>query len=273
MAHPPDSEPRRHRGRPRAFNEKTEQNTIKSLDRALSVLSELAQVEGATLSELSQAMGESPATLYRVLTTFALHGIVEADTRTQTWHIGPEAYQIGSVFLRRTSLIDVSRPILRALMEETGETANLGIEKNGAVLFVSQVETQAPIRAFFAPGTLSAMHASGIGKALLAHMEEAQVKAIAAKGLEHFTEFTKSTLPDLTADLHAIKTRGYSLDDQERNLGMRCIAATIRNAYGEVIAGLSVSGPTTRVTMDQIEDLSSAVMRAAQDVSTALGAK
>lgn len=273
MTSPTETRHRRHRGRPRAFNEKTEQNKIKSLDRALSVLSELAQIEGATLSELAQIMGESPATLYRVLTTFALHGIVEADSATQTWHIGPEAYQIGSVFLRRTSLIDVSRPILRALMMQTGETANLGIEKNGAVLFVSQVETQAPIRAFFAPGTLSAMHASGIGKALLAHMALRDVANIAAKGLEHFTEFTKSTLPALSDDLAAIKTRGYALDDQERNLGMRCIAAPIHNAYGEVIAGLSVSGPTTRVTMDQVDGLASAVMQAAQDVSRALGAK
>lgn len=271
MAKIPESEPRRHRGRPRAFNEKTEQNTIKSLDRALSVLSELAQVESATLSVLATKMHESPATLYRVLTTFSLHGIVEMDDGTQTWRIGPEAYQIGSVFLRRTSLIDVSRPIMRTLMEQTGETANLGIEKNGSVLFVSQVETQAPIRAFFPPGTLSAMHASGIGKALLAFMDPKKLAAFAAKGLEVFTEHTLATSETLSADMQIIRARGYSLDDQERNLGMRCIAAPVRNAYGEVVAGISVSGPTTRVGVDQVDGLADAVMKAARDVSAALG--
>ena len=266
-----DSETPRHRGRPRAFNEKTEQNTIKSLDRALGVLSQLAQIESATLSELASALKESPATLYRVLTTFALHGIVEMDEANQTWHIGPEAYQIGSTFLRRTSLIDVSRPVMRLLMEQTGETANLGIEKSGSVLFVSQVETNAPIRAFFAPGTLSAMHASGIGKALLAHMDEKRLKRFAALGLETFTPHTLSTPETLAADMILTRTRGYALDDQEKNLGMRCIAAPIHNAHGEVIAGVSVSGPTTRVSTDQIETLAAFVMRAAQDISFALG--
>lgn len=261
----------RPRGRPRAFNEKTEQNTIKSLDRALGILSELAQIESATLSELATRMDESPATLYRVLTTFSLHGIVQMHETNQTWHIGPEAYQIGSAFLRRTSLIDVSRPIMRSLMEATGETANLGIEKNGAVLFVSQVETNAPIRAFFAPGTLSAMHASGIGKALLAHMDEKSLKRFATRGLEVFTPHTLSTPETLAADMITTRARGYALDDQERNLGMRCIAAPIRNAYGEVIAGISVSGPTTRVTQDQITALAGFVRNAAKDVSTALG--
>ena len=269
---PVDVDSPRHRGRPRAFNEKTEQNTIKSLDRALGVLSELAQIETATLSELASALDESPATLYRVLTTFALHGIVEMDEANQTWHIGPEAYQIGSNFLRRTSLIDVSRPIMRRLMEETGETANLGIEKDGAVLFVSQVETNAPIRAFFAPGTLSAMHASGIGKALLAHLDEKRLKRFAALGLEVFTAHTLATPENLAADMITTRARGYALDDQEKNLGMRCIAAPIHNAHGEVIAGVSVSGPTTRVSTDQIETLATSVMRAAQDISFALGA-
>ena len=267
-----DNAPRRARGRPRAFNEKTEQNTIKSLDRALGVLAELARVENASLSELAQRMGESPATLYRVLTTFSLHGMVESDEATQTWHIGPDAFLIGSVFLRRTGLIEVSRPILRRLMEETGETANLGIEKNDAVLFISQVETHAPIRAFFPPGTLSPLHASGIGKVLLAYAPDASVARFAAAGMEHFTENTKSNLAELSADLAEIRTRGYSLDEQERTLGMRCIAAPIRNVYAEVVAGLSVSGPTSRLTPDQIAPLSRAVKKAADAVSMAMGA-
>lgn len=267
-----DQSERRQRGRPRAFNEKTEQNTIKSLDRALTVLEELAALESASLSALSRSMDESPATVYRVLTTLALHGIVESVDETQTWHIGPNAFLIGSVFLRRTSLVERSRPVLRSLMEQTGETANLGIEKDGSVLFVSQVETHAPIRAFFPPGTLSPLHASGIGKVLLTGFSPDRLVAFANLGLEAFTEFTLSDLPALTTDVQIIQDRGYSVDDQERNLGMRCIAAPIRNAYGEVVAGISVSGPTSRVSSDQVADFAAAVMNAAAEVSAALGA-
>ncbi len=269
----PNDRPRKQRGRPRAFIEKTEQNTIKSLDRALFVLEELARLEPASLSELARGLDESPATVYRVLTTFALHGIVEADEAAQTWQIGAEAFLIGSVFLRRTTLVESARPALRSLMAETGETANLGVEYQDSVLFLSQIETHAHIRAFFPPGTLSPLHASGIGKVLLASFDAAKIAKHTAKELEQFTPSTLTTLPDLMADIERINAHGYSLDDQERTIGMRCIAAPIRNAFGEVIAGISVSGPTSRVTSDQVASLAKAVVDAAAKVSATLGAR
>lgn len=267
-----DKADRKQRGRPRAFHEKTEQNTIKSLDRALVVLAEVARAEGITLSALAQRLGESPATIYRVLTTLALHQIVESNDSAQTWHIGAGAFLIGSAFLRRTSLVETSRPILRDLMETTGETANLGVEKDGHVLFLGQVETHAPIRAFFPPGTLSPLHASGIGKVLLAYFDAPRLHRFGAAGLARFTPHTLADLADLQADLAQIKARGYSVDDQERNIGMRCIAAPIRNALGEVIAGISVSGPTSRIAPDEVAKLATAVISAAARVSEALGA-
>ncbi len=262
---------RRQRGRPKAFNEKPDQNTIKSLDRALGVLAEVARLESASLSELSQSLGASPATVYRVLTTLALHDIVESDEQMQTWHVGAGAFLIGSAFLRRTSLVERSRPVLRQLMKTTGETANLGIEKDGFVLFVSQVETHAPIRAFFPPGTLSPLHASGIGKVLLADFAPDRLTKFAKAGLEAFTEHTKADLASLQLEVDKIQTCGFSVDDQERNLGMRCIAAPIYDAFGEVVAGISVSGPTSRVSSDKVKELAANVMRAASTISSTLG--
>ncbi len=164
-------EPKRQRGRPKAFHDKTEQNTIQSLDRAMTVLEVLAGLEGISLSQLAVNMGESPATLYRVLTTLAQHRMTEFDEVEQLWHVGSGAFSIGSAFLRRTGVVERSRPILRQLMQDTGETANLGVVNGDMVMFVSQVETHASIRAFFPPGTQAPMHSSGIGKALLAYFE------------------------------------------------------------------------------------------------------
>ena len=168
--------------------------------------------------------------------------------------------------------MDRARPILRELMEVTSETANLGIERSGMVLFVSQGETQESIRAFFPPGTLSQMHASGIGKALLAEMEETRLSQVLKRSkLETFTEFTLSNPDALKADLRAAHARGYALDGEEKNLGMRCIASPVFDVHGEAVAGLSVSGPTSRVTEDRIEVYSEAVMKAAQDLTSAIG--
>lgn len=265
-------ETKRGRGRPRAWDDKGEQNTIKSLDRALEVLIQLGASQGGTLSEISNALGQSPATVYRVLTTFQGRGFVDFDDQNQTWSIGPAAFLTGSHFLRRTSLVERARPIMRDLMEATGETANLGIERDGKVLFLGQVETHATIRAFFPPGTEGAMHSSGIGKALLSRMDDARQRQIlAASQLERFTPYTLTEPEEMIADLRASRARGYAYDGEERNIGMRCIAAPVFNVFGEAVAGISVSGPTARITDDRIDDLAESVTASAEKLTKAIG--
>ena len=267
-----ESDGKKSRGRPRDWHDKTAQNTIKSLDRAMEVFEFLSETQGQTLSQLAKDMDQSPATVYRVLVTLEGRGLVEFDATDQVWHIGAQAFIIGSRFLKRTTLVERARPLLRDLMETTGETANLGVEQGGHVLFVSQVETHASIRAFFPPGTLSRLHASGIGKALLAHMDDARTeKILSGAQLERFTDFTLTTSQDVKADLETTRQRGFSIDGEERNIGMRCIAAPVFDINGEAIAGLSVSGPTSRVSENQVPELSKAVVAAAKALTAAIG--
>lgn len=264
--------PRRARGRPRGWDDKTAQNTIKSLDRAMEIFEYLSTHQGLPLSTLAADLGQSPATVYRVLVTLETRGLVEFDPEEQLWHIGSRAFVIGTSFLRRTSLVDRARPILRDLMEATGETANLGVERGGMVLFLNQVETHESIRAFFPPGTLSEMHASGIGKALLSHMEPRRLQAwLRERDLTSFTQHTISDPDDLVDELELTRARGYSIDAEEKNIGMRCIAAPVFNMYREVVAGISVSGPTSRIGLLSIEDIGATVMQAARDLSEAIG--
>ena len=237
---------RRQRGRPRGFNDTSEQNTIQSLDRAVTVLQSLAQGDGPTLTQLAERLDQSPATLYRVLSTLAARGMVEADPVEQTWYIGPHAFQIGSSFLRRTSLVERARPYLRSLMETTGETANLGVDRQDQTLFLAQVETHATIRAFFPPGTQSPLYASGIGKAMMAQFSPARLKAL-------------------------LERSGYAIDDEERTEGMRCVAAAIFNAPGDPIGGISVSGPSGRMSAQVIAKAGALVHEAAAQITHSLG--
>lgn len=262
------------RGRPKAWDDKTEQNTIKSLDRAMQVLEHLSTLSGATLSELVSDLDQSAATVYRILVTLEGRGLVELDAETQVWHVGPQAFLIGARYLRRASLIDRARPILRRLMEDTGETANLAVARDGHVIFVSQAECHSSIRAFFPPGTMSPMHASGIGKALLAQMSEAQFERHLKRGaLERFTEHSITDPDALRAEMEKIRANGYSFDDQEKNIGMRCIAAAVFDWNGEAVAGISISGPVSRITDAETGPLADAVMQGADQLSKALGAE
>lgn len=260
------------RGRPRSWSDTGEQTTIKSLDRALLVLQQLGQQQGVTLSDLASDMGQSPATLYRVLSTLQGRGFAELDADSQLWHVGPGAFLAGAPFLRRTSLVERARPLMRQLMERTGETANLGIAQGDHVMFVSQVETPASIRAFFPPGTLSPLHASGIGKALLAAWREADLTAyIARSERARFTQATLVGEAPLRADLVKTQERGYAIDAEEKSVGMRCIASAVFDVHGEAVAGLSVSGPVARMSDVRLADIGRAVSDAAAALSEAAG--
>lgn len=264
------TEPTRRRGRPRSA--KDTGGTVQVLDRALDMLDLLATHPGLTLSEVADRIGQSPSTVHRLLYSLAARGMIESDPTTQAWNIGPATFRLGSAFMRRSGIVERARPILRGLMERTGETANLGILNGDAVLFVSQAETHETIRAFFPPGTRSPLHASGIGKALLAFGRPDVLRGyLADHGLTAFTARTLTTPEALAEDMERIRTRGFSFDDEERTRGMRCIAAPVFDLTGEAIAGVSVSGPTHRIGDDAVEPLGAIVAAAAADLSVAMG--
>jgi len=261
----------RKRGRPKGPGTAT---SIKALDRSLDVLEALATHDGFTLTELADYLDQSPATMHRVLATLEYRRYVETNPARQQWFVGPEAFRLGSAFLRQTNIVERSRSVMRDLMARTGETSNLGIERDGDVLFVSQVETHETIRAFFPPGTRSPLHASGIGKALLSAFDDERLQSFIKTA--RFTRFTEKTVANAEQLLEAVRQtrdRGYSFDDEERTIGMRCVAASVVNSYGEAVAGISVSGPTIRMPDTKIREIGQLVVDAAGEVSMRLGAR
>lgn len=263
---------KRKRGRPKSAFTDTSQTLIQALDRGLVVLNELARAERVALTDLSHRLDMPVATLHRTLATLQLHGYAELEEHSQLWMVGVEAFRTGSAYLNRTDLMQVSRPVMRRLMEATGETANLAIPDGGEVVFVGQVETQNPIRAFFAQGTRTPMHASGIGKAILAALpvadRTAQLRRLSLTG---FTDNTLTHPDTLIVDLEATAARGWSHDREERHTGMSCIGAVIRDNSGAVVGGVSVSGPSSRFADHRLALLSACVMQAAAEITTAIG--
>lgn len=264
----------RRKGRPRNFYDSLGAKRIQALDRALDVLDVVARSAGMTLSEIAAELDQSPATMHRVLATLEARGVVESEAHTQTWHIGATAFRLGSAFLRRSGVIERSLPVMRELMEQARETSNLGIEQNSNVMFISQIETLETNRAFFPPGTMSPMYASGIGKALLSQYSDTRLDTfLKTHQLVGFTNKTKSTAAALRDDLIEARERGWAYDDEEKTTGMRCVAAPILNTFGKAIAGISVSGPTHRMSEARVNDIGALVCAAAGQVSRSLGAQ
>jgi len=266
------SQTKRARGRPRSLFYDPKPNTVQALDRAMLLFLDLADSGSATLTEIASRIGMPASTAHRILTTLQTRKFVELDEVTQKWTIGIETFRVGSAYLKQTNVAEAARPVLRRLMEETGETANLAIADDGDVVFIGQIETHQPIRAFFHPGTRGHMHASGIGKALLADLPRENVeKIIRQKGLPEYTANTLISPEQLFADLEKTQERGWSFDDEERYLGMRCVAASIYNAFGEAIAGISISGPTIRFTDAGVPTLGPIVAGAALEITKMIG--
>lgn len=258
----------------RKASENAVPSSVQVLDRSLKLLDLVASADGAALTELSDQSGMAPSTVHRLLTSLANNGMVTHDAETGAWTIGLKAFEIGNAFLRFRKLGTISRPFLKNLMELSGETANIGIEDGGDVVFISQVESHAPMRAFFRPGRRGPIHASGIGKAILSTWPNADIeRLISPRPLMRFTGKTRDTLPKLLIDIETIRTRGWSIDDEEHTLGMRCLAAPIFNEYGEAIAGISVSGPAVRLPDETLAALGPVVTAAANGVTQAMGGR
>ncbi len=265
---------RRPRGRPKSIFASEQPKTVQALERGLVVLSELAKNSGISLTDLAIKVDMPASSVHRVLATLEKHGFAGFEENTQEWFVGVEAFRAGNAFLTRANLAEAARDAMRQLMDDTGETANLAIADSGDVVFIGQIESDNPIRAFFNPGTRGSMHASGIGKALLAEMPHTSVEKIVQKnGLPSYTDSTLTTKDALFANLDTIRQQGWSLDDEERFSGMRCVAATIHNAFGEAIAGISVSGPSVRFSDDVIAELGPKVISAAGVVTSKIGGK
>ena len=271
MARP--GEVKKLRGRPRSIKLVAEPaGSVQAIDRGLGVLAIIASADGLTLTDLAQRAGLAPSTAHRILASLEAHRFVFHDEERGLWLIGVGAFEVGTAFLRNRRLAGIGRVVMHDLMEATGETVNLGIEDGGEIVFITQIESHSALRAFFRAGSRAPIHASGVGKALLAQMPEARVREILYKrGLAKFTEHTLIAPADLFQELAAIAGRGWGVDDEERNLGMRCVAAAIFNEYGEAIAGVSVSGPTVRITSERVAELGPRVRRAAAEITASIG--
>jgi IclR family acetate operon transcriptional repressor len=247
---------------------------VQSLARALAIVNALARGDGLTLTDLAHTVGLPPSTVHRLLTTLEEARFVRFDRELSRWMIGVQAFIVGGAFLRSRDVLALARPYLRRLVEESGETANLALEDEGQAVYMAQVESRQLVRAIAKPGGRAFLHSSGIGKAMLAAMASAEVARILQKrGLPRFTERTIDTPADLRAHLAEIRARGFAIDDEEYAIGLRCVAAPILDEAGALVAAISLSGPTARLTEDRVPLLGNLVRAVAHEITAEFGGR
>jgi len=262
-----------HRGTARAGRESSGQ--VQSLIRGLTILERLAEArDGVSLTDLAQRVGLAASTTHRLLKTFEKMRFVSQDTERGRWFIGVQTFTVGNAFLYHRDFVEASRPVMRRLMEASGETVNLSVLDDGQAVLLSQVECHEMMRMLAKLGGRAPVHASAVGKALLAALPDEEVSAILhRRGLTRVTPNTIDTPARLREALKEIRRRGYAIDDEEHAIGLRCVAATLHDQYAEPLAAISLSGPRARIDSDRIATLGKMVVEATAEVTETLGGR
>jgi IclR family acetate operon transcriptional repressor len=264
----------RKRGRPPGSRNRAGEGKNQSLKRALTLLQRLAEApQGMQLTDLSYQLGMPAATAHRLLATFEELDFVAQDDHG-LWYVGLNAFTVGNAFLERRDFVAVARPHMHNLVDECGETVNLGVIDDGEVVFINQVESREVMRMIVRLGSRSPIHASGVGKAMLAGMPERRVEQILERrGLPRFTERTIDNPRALYDELALTRQRGYSLDDEEHHVGLRCVAAAIFDENAQALAAISLSGPKARMVDARLGELGQAIRQTAEEITRALGGR
>jgi IclR family acetate operon transcriptional repressor len=214
------------------------------------------------------------ATVHRLLATFEEVDFVEQDSEQGLWYVGLNAFTVGNAFLNRRDFVAIARPYMHALVDQCGETVNLGVIDDGEVVFISQIESPEVMRMIVRLGSRSPIHASGVGKAMLASMPENRVaRILERRGLRRYTERTLDNPAALHAELERTRQRGYSFDDEEHAVGLRCVAAAIFDENAQALAAISLSGPKARMIDDRLGELGQAIRQTAAEITAALGGR
>lgn len=252
------------------------QGGVQSVRRALSILSAVGAAtqdrDDSGIVSISRRCALPVSTTHRLLATLIDAGFATQDPDTGQYRVGLQAFEVGNAFLDHTELRPVARPFLRDLAELTGETVNLAIRDGHDAVYIDQLESNQMLKMFARPGARAPLACTGVGKVLLSGLTPiAAERILTDEPLPHRTPRSVTEPAAMLRILERIRIDGHALDDEEVEIGVRCVAAPILDHRGDVRAAISVSGPTLRVSDDRIPELVRQVRGTAAAISAALG--
>lgn len=255
---------------PARASERDQAGTVQSVDRAVTILELLAQHGTAGVTQLAASLGVHKSTASRLVSALEQRSLVEQVEDRGKYRLGVGILRLAGATTARLDLVQESRPVCRRLASATGETVNLAVLSGGAALYIDQVAGASTLSSYNWVGQHVPIHATSNGKTLVSELHEPEL----SRALGELTAYTPSTVTDRAAldrDLARVRERGYAVAADELDVGLTAIAAPVRDAHGEVVASVSVSGPTFRFTEARIGQVLPDLRAAAEDISAALG--
>jgi DNA-binding IclR family transcriptional regulator len=240
-----------------------------AIERAVGLLRSFDEEAELGIVELAARQHLSPSTAHRIARALVTAGLLEQDPRTERYRLGIGLVELGLLTLQRVG-VEAVRPLLEELSDATGESINLGIRRGSDVMVVLKVPSPQPLRVEQPAGSRVPIHTSAMGKAILAY------SADPAGEVDHLDELAKLTSHTLTSraalkrELQRTRDRGYAVNDEERNVGVRAVGAPVLDRRGHAMAAVSVQGPTVRLTDEAIPGVASRLQELTPRVASIL---
>jgi IclR family transcriptional regulator, KDG regulon repressor len=247
--------------------------SVQSLTRAFDIVGLLAQEQqGFTLSTIAEQLDLPTSTVYRLLSALKERGYVEQTKKSGVYRLGMTFVDMSSLYLNRLELKTEAEPIMRELSMLTGQTAFLAIRDQWQIVYMEKMEQFSSLRKYCIIGQRKPVYATSLGKSLLLDLEDGEIEALlTGVEFERFGPKTHSDLPRLLFDIQSSRERGWTLDDEEAEGGVRCVAAPIHDYRSQAIAAVSVSWAISAFPDMDIGKAASHVMRAALEISRHMG--
>lgn len=240
--------------------------------KAVEVLERLGDGRAWRVADLADAAAISRSTAYRILNTLEPKGWVRREGAVRRYTIGPALTALGRTRRPTEDLVPVARPFMRGLWEEFGETVNLGILAGGRILYLDMIESRMGLKTTSRVGSSDPLHSTALGRAILAHHPVAEARRLLLSVERHRrTPTTRIDLAELLAELEDTRARGYAIDDEENEVGARCVAASVLDGDSRPVAALSVSAPTLRLDDGRIELIGRALRLSSRELGAVLG--
>ncbi|SCJ69398.1 Pectin degradation repressor protein kdgR [uncultured Eubacterium sp.] len=250
----------------------TSDNNVQSIDRALDIIEVLSQEnDGLGVTEIASRIGLPKSTAHRIIATMAERGYLSR-TDKGVYKIGLKLIEAVSCYINSLELQTEARPYVAQITAELGLTSHLGVLDGDQVVYIEKMDVFSNVRMYSQIGVRVHSYSCSLGKCLLSNFSANQIRKIMANcSFMRFTKKTLGSVDELLADLDKVRSRGWAIDDEEAEIGHRCIGAPIYDYRGDIIAAISASGPTSILTEDRIESVAQYVRKQALEISKSMG--
>lgn len=248
-------------------------NLVLSLDKALDIIEALSSSpKGLKVKEISEKLLFPTATVHRILNTLASRGYVEQDSETSKYYLGMKMLSLQGTLTRNLNLVSKALPHLSDLSSKCNETVHLAVLDQGEVVYINTLISSHSFAMYTPIGTRNPAHSTALGKSLLSGLSQEEMeRVIQEKGLPRFTPNTITQPQRLKREIEQVRVRGYAVDNEENEVGGRCISAPVRNHKGKIIAAVSVSAPAIRMGRERDEEIAREVISTCDKMSSSLG--